>query len=65
MIDVRACSVDLSADTARSAHARAAAAGERMGYDLDKHLAVLARLAGGELGGDGPVQWPVSGGSKG
>ncbi|MFN4177362.1 hypothetical protein [Phenylobacterium sp.] len=61
-IDVRPCTLDLSAWQAREAAASAAARGERPRYDLDAYLATLARLAGGDLGGDGPVQWPVKGG---
>lgn len=64
-IIVRPCSLDQSAWAARQRAASAEQAGAGLGWDLEGYLATLRRLVpGGDLGGDGPVQWPVERSSK-
>ncbi|MDZ4372665.1 MAG: hypothetical protein U1C74_14740 [Phenylobacterium sp.] len=61
------CTLDWSAHTTREQWASAARNGDPVPWDLEEELATLRQLLGdhGELGGDGPVQWPVDGRSKG
>jgi hypothetical protein len=61
-IEVRPCSLDQSAWWAREK----LAGGRSSEAHLQASLAMYRKLLGGEeLGGDGPVQWPVEGSSNG
>lgn len=61
LIEVRPCTLDAAAASARQAHAK----DPPPAWPLEDYLASLrGLLAGGELGGDGPVQAPVDGASK-
>lgn len=53
-IDVRPCTLDESAWSARERIAR-----DPGSFNFEQSIELLTRLAGGDLGGDGPIQWPL------
>jgi hypothetical protein len=64
-LSVHPCTLDQGAASARWQHARGLESGNPVAWDLEESLAMYRQLlGGGELGGDGPVQWPVDGPSN-
>lgn len=64
-VSAKPCTLDQGAWWAREKHAQAAARGETLPWSLEGSLAMTQKLLGGrEMGGDGPVQWPVDGPSN-